>query len=652
MSPAKKFKRHVYLDLKGLKEARDIFLDRFDLGDWLQPETIPVDQALDRVTASPIFARFSSPGFHAAAMDGIAVKAEDTFGASPERPIRLTIGQQAFYLNTGHLIPEGTNAVIMIEHIEELGDGTVQIEAAAYPWQHVRRVGEDIVATEMILPQNSRLGPYELGAVVAAGHSEVSVKKRPKVHIIPTGSELVSMKELAQEPSPGQMTEYNSVLLKALTERAGAEAIVHDIVPDEYDLILEALRKAVEGESDLVIINAGSSAGSEDYTATAIDELGEILVHGVTIMPGKPTILGAVNQKPVIGNPGYPVSAVISFEQFAEPVLAALLGVMAPKRPEIEVAPSQAFPSRLGLEEFLRVKLGRIGEQTVAVPLPRGAGSITTLTRADGIIRIPADSEGVGTEERVKAELLRPLEEIEGTLVIIGSHDNTLDVLADHIKRRDFSITLSSGNVGSLGGLLTLKKGFSHLAGSHLLDTDTGEYNISYIKKYLAGTALRLVNLVTRQQGFIVPEGNPKQIKDFKDLTRDDVTLVNRQPGAGTRILLDYHLNRQNINPSDIKGYQREEFTHMAVAVDVLSGRADVGMGIFAAARALGLDFVPVTIERYDLVIPEEFWEDRKVQTLLKVIRSEAFKEAVLSLGGYGVEQTGEILWTWDGATT
>ncbi|MBW2324272.1 MAG: molybdopterin biosynthesis protein [Deltaproteobacteria bacterium] len=638
------------MNLKSLREALNIFLDRFDLGSRLQAENVPTDQALNRITASPVFARFSSPSFHAAAMDGVAVRAEDTFGASPDRPMTLAVGKQAVYLNTGHLIPEGANAVIMIEQIEDLDDGNIQIEAAAYPWQHVRKVGEDIVATEMILPQNTRLGPYELGAVVAAGHQQVSVKKRPRVHIIPTGSELLPISKLTEEPKPGQMVEYNSVLLKTLVERAGGEPVVHDIIRDDYETILNELREAVEGDSDLVIINAGSSAGSEDYTATALSELGEILVHGVTIMPGKPTILGAVNDKPVIGNPGYPVSAVISFEQFAEPILAAMSGVMSPQRPQIEVTPSQAFPSRLGLEEFLRVKLGRIGERIVAVPLPRGAGSITTLTRADGIIRIPADSEGVGTEETVKAELLRPLEEIEGTLVIIGSHDNTLDVLADFLKRRDFSIALSSGNVGSLGGLLTLKKGFCHLAGTHLLDTETGAYNVSYIKKHLAGQALRLVNLVTREQGFIVPRGNPKQVKSFEDLTREDVVLVNRQPGSGTRILIDYHLQQKNIDPAQINGYEREEFTHMAVAVDVLSGRADAGVGIFASARALGLDFVPVTVERYDLVIPEKFWEDRKIKLLLEVIRSEEFKEAVLALGGYGVEQTGEVLWTWDGA--
>jgi putative molybdopterin biosynthesis protein len=374
-----------------------------------------------------------------------------------------------------------------------------------------------------------------------------------------------------------------------------------------------------------------------------------VLVHGVTIMPGKPTILGVVEGRPFIGNPGYPVSAVISFEQFAEPLLARLLGVLPEERLKVTVTPSQAFPSRLGLEEFLRVKLGRIGEEIVAVPLPRGAGSITTLTRADGIIRIPADSEGVGTEERVEAELLRTPAQIEGTLVAIGSHDNTLDLLADFIRRKDPTVTLSSANVGSLGGLLTLRRGFSHLAGSHLLDTRTGEYNVSYLREHLKGVPLRLVNFVYREQGFLVPKGNPKKILGFGDLVRDDVVLVNRQLGSGTRILLDYHLKQEGLDPARIAGYDREEFTHMAVAVDVLSGRADVGMGIYAAARALDLDFVPVTTERYDLVIPERFWGDQKVKVLLEVLGDEDFRTAVAALGGYGVQQMGEVLWAWDG---
>ena len=649
MSSPQQFKRHVYLKMKTLEEARELFLHRFS-GLKTGSETIPTAEALGRVTASPSMARFSSPGFHSSAMDGIAVAAEDTYGASPEYPKTLTVNEQAIYVNTGHVLPPGTNAVIMIEQVQENDDNTVTIEAPAYPWQHVRKVGEDIVATEMILPQGTRLGPYELGALVAGGVIRVNVAARPKVTIVPTGSELVSWQEVEKSPpEAGQVVEFNSVILKALTERTDAVPQVLEILQDDYATILETLKRAAASDADLIIINAGSSAGSEDYTATAIAELGEVLVHGVTIMPGKPTILGVVAGKPVIGNPGYPVSATISFEQFAAPLLARMQGVRETSRVKAEITPSAALPSKLGLEEFIRVKMGRVRDRMVAVPLPRGAGSITTLTRADGIIRVPVDSEGVGTDDRPQAELLRSAEEIEGSIIAIGSHDNTLDVLSDHLRRKDPTMSLSSGNVGSLGGLLTLKRGFSHVAGTHLLDTETGDYNTSYIKKHLAGFPLRLVNLVYRQQGFILAPGNPKGIKGFTDLARPDVTYINRQAGSGTRILLDYNLKLEAVDPDKIAGYDRDEYTHMAVAVAVLSGRADTGLAIYSSAKALGLDFLPVTTERYDLVILEEFWDDPKIQTMLEVIRSEEFKKAVTALGGYGIEQTGELLWTWDG---
>lgn len=645
----KTYQRHVYLNLKSLEEAKDIFFRRF-AGALKKSETVSVADALDRITAEPVFARFSSPGYHAAAMDGIAVNAEDTYGAFPDDPKQFELGMNAWPVNTGHALPEDANSVIMIEKVNEIDETHVSIDSAAYPWQHVRKVGEDIVATEMVLPQGCRLGSYELGALAASGAISVKVKKKPTVAIIPTGSELISIKDVDdREPAPGTILEFNSIILSGLITKAGGEPVVFDIVSDDYDAIVQAIKKAVEKGHDLVIINAGSSAGSEDYTASAIDELGEILVHGVTIMPGKPTILGDIDGTPVIGNPGYPVSSVISFEQFGSPLLAGMQGVTEIPRRKIEVTPSQALPSRLGLEEFLRVKLGKIRDRIVAVPLPRGAGAITTLTRADGVIRIPADSEGVGSQELAIAELLRPVEEIENAIICIGSHDNTLDIIGDLLRRQFPGMSLSSGNVGSLGGLLTLQRGFSHLAGSHLLDTETGEYNISYIKKHLKGKPLNLVNLVHRQQGFIVRPGNPKKINSFHDLVRDDVQYINRQAGSGTRILLDYNLRRDGLDPDRINGYSNEEFTHMAVAVAVLSGRADAGLAVYSSAKALNLDFVPVTTERYDLVIPEEFWKTESVQALISVIRSDDFKSMVLKLGGYGVEKTGEVLWTWDG---
>ena len=400
------------------------------------------------------------------------------------------------------------------------------------------------------------------------------------------------------------------------------------------------IRQGVRSDAHLVVINAGSSAGSEDYTAAAIGELGEVLVHGVAMMPGKPTILGIVENKPVIGNPGYPVSAILSFEVFGLPVLETMQGLPRHHRHTTKAITARKIPSKLGREEFFRVKLGKVGVKEVAAPLPRGAGSITTLTRADGILRIPSRSEGIEEGTDVQVELLRSAQRIDRTLVVIGSHDLTLDLLADQLIPRN--VFLSSSHVGSLGGLLALRKDNAHFATSHLLDEETGTYNWPYIKRYLPQIPVKVFHGVMREQGFIVPKGNPKAILTFDDLTREDVTFVNRQAGAGTRVLLDHHLTLSNIDPDRIKGYEMEEYTHTSVAVAVLSGVADVGMGVLAAARALDLDFVPVATEQYDLVIPEKYLDDEKIRILLHTIQGDAFKKRVLALGGYGVERTGE----------
>jgi molybdate-binding protein len=368
-----------------------------------------------------------------------------------------------------------------------------------------------------------------------------------------------------------------------------------------------------------------------------------VLVHGVAMMPGKPTILGCVKGKPVVGNPGYTVSATLSFQQFVRPLLYSLQGSRPPERKAITVEPSRDLPSKLGIEEFLRVNIGKVGEKTVATPLPRAAGSITTLTRAEGIIRIPALSEGLRQGEAVEAELLVSESEIMNTVVVIGSHDNTIDILADEVRRMGHNIRISSGNVGSLGGLTALRKGTCHAAGSHLLDTETGEYNVSYIKRYLRGLKVSVFHLVLREQGLIVAKDNPKKIRSIEDLTREDVAFVNRQAGSGTRVLFDYKLKQSRIEPGAIRGYDHEEFTHMAVAVDVLSGAADCGVGIYAAAKALNLSFIPLEQEQYDLIFPSFVLEQRPIQLVLETIRSQAFKDRVVELGGYDPAKSGEL---------
>jgi len=559
--------------------------------------------------------------------------------------MELTVGENAFFVNTGNMLPENTNAVIMVEYINVIDENRLEIEAPAYPWQNVRKMGEDIVATELLFPRNHVITPYCLGALLSGGIFSVLVKKKPKVLIIPTGSELVDWQNaVIEDIKPGQALETNSFVLGKLIESCGGSFIRHEIIKDDMKKIKAAVHDAINSDFDIVLIMGGSSAGSEDYAKNIISDLGEVHIHGVTIMPGKPVIIGSVNNKPVFGMPGYQVSSIVAFEQFVKPLICRMLEQPDNERKKVEVELTRKIASKLGVEEFLRVKLGVVGDRIVATPLPRGAGCITTLTRADGIIRIPNHIEGLNTYEKVDAELLRPLSFIKNTIVAVGSHDNSLDVLADQIRSKHSNITFSSSNVGSMGGLMAIKKGVCHLAGSHLLDTEDGSYNISYIKKYLPNISIKLVNFVFRDQGLIVPPGNPKKIKGIEDLGRDDIVFINRQAGSGTRILLDYRLQQLGIEPQAIRGYENEEYTHMSVAVAVLSRVADVGLGIYAAAKALNLNFIPVVTEQYDLVIPKEHFESKNIRILLETINTAKFKKRVEALGGYNTERTGEII--------
>ncbi len=638
-------KRNIYLKMKSIEEAKKILFDKFSTLAIMDSEAIPSVEAQGRVLAEPAVAALSSPNFHAAAMDGIAVDAAVTYGAGPDTPIVLHPGTDAFWVNTGHVMPEGTNAVIMIENLNILDERGVEIEAPVFPWQNVRKMGEDIVATELLFARGHTVTAYSIGALVSGGVFSVCVRKRPNVLIIPTGNELRQWEEIQQRGMvPGEVIDSNSHVLSALCRDHGATCHCHTLLKDNLETMTAAVKEAVTGGVDMILIIGGSSAGSEDFAKPIVAALGEVLVHGVTMMPGKPVLFGTIQGKPVFGIPGYPVSAIVAFEQFAGPLLVSMQGLYRPDREKALVTPGRKMASKLGQEEFVRVKIGSVDGRLIASQLPRGSGSITTLTRADGIIRIPADTEGIQEGVPVEAELIRPRTAIEKTIVITGSHDNTLDVLADQIRRTASGVSISSSHVGSMGGIMAIKKGTCHMAGAHLLDPEDGSYNLSYIRRYLPGESVWVVNLVMRDQGLMVPRGNPGGIRGLEDLKVKELMFINRQAGSGTRILFDYKLSVLGLSPQDIKGYAAEEYTHMSVAAAVLSGRADAGLGIHAAARALGLDFIPVVTEEYDLIIPDRFFNTNRVQTLIETIRTDAFKHRVQALGGYGTEKTGEIL--------
>ncbi len=618
-------------------------------------EELKLDESLTgRVTGEPMWARQSSPHYHAAAMDGYALRASDTDGAMPGSPAVLEIGPQAVYVDTGDPLPDWANAVVPLENVEALdrdqrlnpdirNPAFIRLRAALTPWSHVRPMGEDIVASQLVLPSGHTLRPVDLGALAAAGFTSVKVARQPRVAVIPTGSELV---DLGTPLKPGDIPEYNSLVLAAQVNTWGGIAVRYPIVADRFEDILAAVRQTAEA-NDLVLLNAGSSAGAEDFSSRVVETAGRLLVHGVAVRPGHPVILGMIERQdgrcvPIIGVPGYPVSAALTGEIFVEPLLARWTG-RAPVRPqEIEARLTRKVTSPPGDDDFLRVVVGQVAGQMLAAPLARGAGVITSLVRADGLVVLPRGVQGLEAGSPVRVRLYRPTQELTSTIFAIGSHDMSLDLLAQHLTQR--GRRLVSANVGSQGGLVALKRGQAHLAGSHLLDPHSGLYNRAAVQQYLSGIRVRLVAWVGREQGLLVKPGNPKKITSLQDLTRADVTFINRQRGAGTRVLLDYHLEQLGIDTSRVRGYQNEEYTHLAVAAAVASGRADCGLGITAAAAALNLDFVPLYSEEYDLVIPLTFFEDDFLAPIFDLAQDAAFRKAVADMPGYDVSRMGHIL--------
>lgn len=634
-----KYERKIYLEDKPREEAKKELLKHFT--PERKTETVKSADALGRVTAEPVYAAQSSPHFHASAMDGIAVKAEDTFGAHEQNPIRLKKGKDFVYVNTGNAVPPPFNAVIMIEHVEVISEDTVEIIEPAAPWQHIRPIGEDIVQEEMLFTQGHKIRPVDIGVLLASQTREIKVMKKPVVSIIPTGNELVSPSE---PPGHGKLIEFNGTVMANYIKEWGGEPVLYDIVEDDPEEIKKAILEAAEN-SDIVVVNAGSSAGSTDYTVHIVEELGEVFTHGVATRPGKPVILGKINNTIIVGIPGYPVSAYMTLEWFVRPLVCEYLGIEEPKRPTLKVKLGRRIVSSMGSEDFIRVAIGFVGGEFVANPLQREAGVTMSLVKADGILVIPPEKLGYEQGEEAVVELLRPEEEIKNAIVFNGSHDLTIDILSAHLRRKYKNTKIVSSHVGSMAGIMAIKKGEAHLAGVHLLDPETGEYNRTYVQRFLGGQDVVLLPFLKRKQGWLLPKGNPLGISGVKDIAEKNVQFVNRQKGAGTRILFDLLLKENGLEPEDIAGYDREMFSHLSVAAEVKGNPDAAGLGIYSAAKVMDLDFVPVADEEYDLLMTKEFFESVRGQQLLEIINSREFQEEVEALGGYQVVRNPEPIY-------
>ena len=628
--------RQTYLNSTTVESAKSLWMEAFQ-GYELETETVLVVDSVGRVTAEPTVACMSSPHYAASAMDGYAVRSQVTIGAAPGYPVSFQVGVECFPVDTGDPLPVGTDAVIMIENVVIVGDA-IRIEQPVTPWQHVRAVGEDIIATEMLLPRYHKIGPVDVGAMLAASVLEVAVIKRPQVIIIPTGDELVAP---GSELRSGDIIEFNSHIYRHCLREWGCDVAVTLPVPDEKAKLTQEVQKSIR-DCDILLVLAGSSTGRGDWTSDVLRASGELLVHGVAMRPGKPVMLARVEGKPVVGLPGYPVSGHLCLELFVRPMVHKLHHISEPKVPVLTGNLTRRIISPMGVQEYVRVMVGRVGAQYVVTPLSRGAGVVTSLVKADGVVVIPASSEGLLEGAQVVVELRREIADIEDRLVCIGSHDLAIDVLADHSRRRG-GIRVASTHVGSMGGILALKRGESHFAGIHLLDSTTGKYNGTFVERYFPGKEMVLINLVGRVQGLITNKDAEGSITSWHDIPK--YRFINRQRGAGTRLLLDYHLAQNGIEASQIEGYTREETTHLAVACAVHAGEADVGLGILPAAKAFNLHFAPLALEQFDLLFYKEDLLDPRIKTLVDTIGSTAFKDAVAALGGYDTSKSGQIVW-------
>ena len=623
---------HRYLENLPLEQAQALYFTHLEnVGFAPKTEQVAVQNACGRTLSRAVYARICAPHYNASAMDGVAVRADATFGASERTPLTLT-PEQFTVVDTGDPLPEGTDAVIMVEDLIDAAGGCYTIISAVRPWQNVRQVGEDLCMGDMIAPTGTVLNGALCGALLAGGVTDVEVFRRPTVGIIPTGDEIVAP---TADPKPGDIIEFNSTVFCGMLESWGAKAEVFPITPDKKDLLRAVVVSALE-RCDIVLVSAGSSAGRDDYTADIISSLGKVLVHGIAIKPGKPAVLGEAQGKPVVGLPGYPVSAIVVMEELVRHLVFRAGGRSVPQEETVQGVLAKKLVSSLKYKEFVRVSLGRIGGTWSVSPLARGAGVISSFTKADGILTVDQDCEGLEAGETVTVRLLRPLQELERTLIVTGSHDPLIDEVSDLLRQSGADFRVSSTHVGSMGALRAVESGLAHLGGIHLLDTKTGEYNKSYVEKTFPNGGACIVKGVGRVQGLMVKKGNPCGIRSFADVAR--VRYVNRQRGAGTRILCDYLLEQNGLSPAQINGYENEEFTHTAVAALIAAGNADTGLGIYSAAKIYDLDFIPICTETYEFLVDETYQDDPMVQAFFETLRSGACRERLNAMGGYLLE--------------
>ncbi len=629
-------------DTGSLDETLERWFMELEFREQLGPnlgELVPVEKSLDRITKNPVFAEVPSPSFYAASVDGIALLSSRTFSVRAESPLRLKIGEDAHFVDTGSIMPKGTDAVVPIEFVKFPAIDHVDIHKFAAPWENVRPLGEEVAARELILPAYHQIRPLDVSALYLGGVTQVDVVKCPRVGILPIGS---GYQKPGTKLAEGKVYETSAQMIAGMVKKAGGEPVVMDIVPETHEALVQRSQNPPAGLNLLVIIS-GPSRGTRPI-ARLINHLGELVSYGMMVKPGMSACLGIVEKTPIIGLPRYPLSTFKIFQLFGLPVIYGRLGMEKPSAPMVEGYLSREITSPQGVDEFIRVSMGQVEDMPVVVPLSRGAHILMSLVRSDGIMRVEAGTKKMDAGQKVNVEMLHPGADIRRKILISGTHDICFDILRNEFQKQFPRKTLLLSNVGSMRGLMSLKAGYCHGASIHMFDDESGQFNIPLVKKFLHDVPLILVNLFHRKLGFIVERGNPKNISGFHDLTRPDVSIMNRIRGSGTRMIFDYHLRQKGIDINQVRGYSHEAHTHLNLASAVAAGQADAGLGILEAAKATGLDFIPVVPERLDLVIPKVHLSSYPLRCLLQVVNSDEFRREVDALGGYDSEMTGKIL--------
>lgn len=635
-------RQEQFLEVCSPEEANARFQRHLDL----QPrgnESVSLAESLGRVVAHDIAAPVDVPPFDRSNVDGFAIRAADSAGATDNAPRRLALNREviacghapqvevetatATAIATGGVIPRGADAVVMIEHTELLDDmlsPAIEVRKAAAPGQFISYAGSDIARGETLLRKGAVIGSREIGMLAACGIAQVEVVRRPKVAVLSTGDELVPVGEPLR--SAGIYDSNGAIVAAAVTE-AGGDPVTYGAFPDDEAALATAMRKAL-AETDMLVLSGGTSKGAGDLSHRIVSSLGKpgILVHGVALKPGKPLCLAVADGKPVVVLPGFPTSAIFTFHAFVAPVIRALAGLPAEHARKVSARVPVRVPSELGRKEFALVALVQGEDGMIAFPSSKGSGSVTAFSQADGFIEIDALASTVDADTTMEVTLIGP--SVRGPdLVIMGSHDIALDVVVSALADRGFHARVIA--VGSLGGVAAARRGECDIAPVHLLDPKSGRYNTHLVEQ-----GLSLLKGWRRSQGFLYRAGDARFAGKGADeafaaaLADPSCLMVNRNAGSGTRVLMDQKL--RGIRPP---GYANQPKSHNAVAAAIAQGRADWGLAIEPVARMYGLGFLPVAPEEYDFIVVESWRERPALKAFKAVLQDHEVRRRIAALG-------------------